>query len=98
MTTTVQASPRDSVRVCSAEELERDRHRVVSAEGRIILVLTDNGRVFALDNRCPHMGFPLHRGTVSDGLLTCHWHHAKFDLDGGCAFDPFADDVPVFYV
>jgi hypothetical protein len=31
-------------------------------------------RVFALDNRCPHMGFPLDRGTVEDGILTCHWH------------------------
>ncbi len=39
------------------------------------------------------MGFPRSRGTVSDGILTCHWHHAKFDLAAGCAFDPFADDV-----
>ncbi|MGE0688606.1 MAG: Rieske (2Fe-2S) protein, partial [Dehalococcoidia bacterium] len=45
-----------------------------------------------------HMGFPLHRGTVSDGILTCHWHHAKFDLAGGCTLDPFADDVPAFPV
>ena len=43
------------------------------------------------------MGFPLHRGTVGDGILTCHWHHAKFDLAGGCTFDPFADDVTAFY-
>jgi hypothetical protein len=42
------------------------------------------------------MGFPLHRGTVKDGILTCHWHHAKFDLAGGCTLDPFADDVPSF--
>src|SRR5215211_6957025 len=86
------------VRVCSVEELERDRYRVVAAERRTILVLTDQGRVFALDNRCPHMGFPLHRGTVRDGILTCHWHHAKFDLAGGCTLDPFADDVPAFPV
>jgi nitrite reductase/ring-hydroxylating ferredoxin subunit len=53
---------------------------------------------YAVDNRCPHMGFPLSRGTVSDGILTCHWHHAKFELRGGCTFDPFADDVPTFPV
>src|SRR5207248_1339913 len=51
-----------------------------------------------LDNRCPHMGFPTHRGTVRDRTLTCHWHHAKFDLAGGCTFDPFADDVTAFRV
>jgi len=86
------------VRVCSVEELERDRYRVVAAERRTILVLTDQGRVFALDNRCPHMGFPLHRGTIADGILTCHWHHARFDLCSGGTFDQFADDVRVFPV
>ena len=50
--------------------------------------------MFALDNRCPHLGFPLHRGSVEDGILTCHWHHARFDLASGCTFDLWADDVP----
>jgi nitrite reductase/ring-hydroxylating ferredoxin subunit len=93
-----QAKPQAIVNVCTLDELERDRYKTVSAEGRVILVLLDRGNVYALDNRCPHMGFPLHRGTVSDGILTCHWHHAKFDLAGGCTFDPFADDVTSFYV
>ena len=84
------------VRVSSLEELKAAGFKVVSTEGRAILVLFDQGNVFALDNRCPHMGFPLHRGTVRDGILTCHWHHAKFDLAGGCTFDPFADDAPSF--
>jgi hypothetical protein len=55
--------------------------------------------VYAVDNRCPHMGFPLHRGTVCDGILTCHWHHARFDLATGGTFDQFADELrrfPVF--
>ena len=39
------------------------------------------------------MGFPLHRGSVQDGLLTCHWHHAQFDLASGGTLDPFADDA-----
>ena len=52
------------------------------------------GKCFALDNRCPHLGFPLHRGSVEDGILTCHWHYARFDLASGCTFDLWADDVP----
>ena len=96
MTTTTEQQT--TVRVCSFEELEREGRKVVSVGGRIVLVLLEKGQVFALDNRCPHMGFPLHRGTVKDGILTCHWHHAKFDLAGGCTFDPFADDVTSFHV
>src|SRR5437660_12468544 len=68
---------------------------VVDGGHRPILGIYDRGRVFALDNRCPHMGFPLERGSVEDGILTCHWHHARFDLESGCTFDLWADDVPI---
>ena len=51
-----------------------------------ICVFWSEGEVFAVDDRCPHMGFPLHRGTVENGLLTCHWHHARFDLASGGDF------------
>jgi hypothetical protein len=44
------------------------------------------------------MGFPLHRGTVGDGILTCHWHHARFELATGGTFDQFADDLRRFPV
>ncbi|MBV8913373.1 MAG: Rieske (2Fe-2S) protein [Acetobacteraceae bacterium] len=64
------------------------------ARHRPVLVVYHEGRVFALDNRCPHMGFPLDRGSVEDGILTCHWHHARFDVASGCTFDLWADDVP----
>jgi nitrite reductase/ring-hydroxylating ferredoxin subunit len=79
----------------SLEELKAKRRLVVHGGHRPILVIYDRGRVFALDNRCPHMGFPLERGSVEDGILTCHWHHARFDLESGCTFDLWADDVPI---
>jgi hypothetical protein len=44
------------------------------------------------------MGFPLHRGTLCDGILTCHWHHARFDLSTGGTFDQWADDLRRFPV
>jgi nitrite reductase/ring-hydroxylating ferredoxin subunit len=78
----------------SLEELKAKGRLVVHGSHRPILVIYDRGRVFALDNRCPHMGFPLERGSVEDGILTCHWHHARFDLESGCTFDLWADDVP----
>jgi nitrite reductase/ring-hydroxylating ferredoxin subunit len=84
----------DFVRAGSLEELEATGRLVVRGRHRPILVVHDRGRVFALDNRCPHMGFPLDRGSVEDGILTCHWHHARFALASGCTFDLWADDVP----
>ena len=77
----------DFVRAGSLEELKAKGRLVVHGPHRPILVVYD-------DNRCPHMGFPLDRGSVEDGSLTCHWHHARFDLASGCTFDLWADDVP----
>jgi nitrite reductase/ring-hydroxylating ferredoxin subunit len=74
-------------------ELERDGVRVLRVGRAAVAVFHHDGNVSAVDNRCPHLGFPLHRGTVRDGVLTCHWHHARFDLAGGCTFNPFADDA-----
>jgi len=79
----------------SLEELKAKGRLVVRGGHRPILVVYDRGRIFALDNRCPHMGFPLERGSVEDGILTCHWHHARFDLESGSTFDLWADDVPI---
>src|SRR5215510_7219717 len=78
----------------SLEELKAKGRLVVRGAHRPILVVYDRGRVVAFDNRCPHMGFPLDRGSFEDGILTCHWHHARFDLASGCTFDLWADDVP----
>ena len=63
-----------------------------------LCVFWQENRAYAIDDRCPHMGFPLHRGTVESGLVTCHWHHARFDLESGGTLDPFADDVRAYDV
>ena len=68
------------VRVGTLAELQAEGRMVLRGRHRPVLVVCEQGRLRALDNRCPHMGFPLDRGTVEDGILTCHWHHARFDL------------------
>src|SRR5262245_25045397 len=88
----------DLIRVGTLDELRQRGCTVVSGGSHVIAVYYHGGHVYAVDNRCPHMGFPLDRGTVKHGILTCHWHHARFDLASGGTFDPFADDVRAFPV
>ena len=70
----------------------------VHPNGKPVVLFLYGDRVYAVDNRCPHMGFPLDKGSVEDGILTCHWHHARFDLASGGAFDLWADDIDAFPV
>lgn len=87
----------EMVPVASLDDLA-DGHTVVQTDGQAIALFRHEGELYAVDNRCPHMGFPLSRGTVEDGVLTCHWHHARFELEEGDTFDPWADDVQTFPV
>jgi nitrite reductase/ring-hydroxylating ferredoxin subunit len=84
--------------VSSLQELEKKAHITFNVPGHDLVIFYHEGQVYALDNRCPHMGFPLSRGTTKDGILTCDWHHARFDLKSGGTFDLWADDVPAFPV
>ncbi|GBD17058.1 Naphthalene 1,2-dioxygenase/salicylate 5-hydroxylase systems, ferredoxin component [bacterium HR26] len=86
------------VRAARLDQLRQAGCLAVSLDGQAILLVVQRERVYALENRCPHMGFPLHRGTVQDGILTCHWHHARFDLATGGTFDPWAGDVRTYPV
>ena len=76
-------STSEFVRAGSLAELGAKGRLVVHGRHPPTLVIYEGGRLFALDNRCPHMGFPLDRGSVSDGILTCHGHH--FPQSGGLA-------------
>jgi nitrite reductase/ring-hydroxylating ferredoxin subunit len=86
------------VQVGPVEELADEGGTIVRANGRAIALFHHEGQFHAIDNRCPHMGFPLHEGSVEDGILTCHWHHARFELSCGDTFDPWADDVTTYPV
>lgn len=80
------------------EDLQAHGYLVAKAGSHGVCVFWHEGRAYALDDRCPHLGFPLHRGSVECGLVTCHWHHARFDLSTGGTLDPFADDARAYPV
>lgn len=86
------------VYAASRKELEREGRLTVNVGGHAIVLVIFDGNVYAVNNRCPHMGFPLDRGSIDDGILTCHWHHARFDLCSGGTFDQWADDVQIYPV
>src|SRR6266511_2334470 len=91
-------APERLVRAASLAELRAAGRLVVHLDGQTVCLFGERDAVYAVDNRCPHMGFPLHRGTVCDGILTCHWHHARFDLGTGGTFDQWADELRRFPV
>ena len=46
----------------------------VTAGQRQIALSRFEGKICALDNRCPHQGGPLGEGSIENGILRCPWH------------------------
>lgn len=94
----MHASKPSFVHACALADLDGGGPLVVHTADRPVVLFRHGEKVFAVDNRCPHLGFPLNRGSLEDGMITCHWHHARFDARSGCTFDLWADDVPAYDV
>lgn len=65
-------------------ELKIKHRTVVKRQGKQILLWQVGEQIFACANRCPHEGYPLSEGKITeDCVLTCNWHNWKFDLKSG---------------
>ncbi len=73
------------IQAVAIEKLESKGSLLFRQEHRQIVMFLIEGEVFALDNRCPHEGYPLQQGTADEGscILTCQWHNWKFDMKTG---------------
>ncbi len=65
------------------EQLNQSGKIIVKRDDKQILLIATDAAIFAVDNRCPHEGYPLAEGALDGCTLTCHWHHWKFDLASG---------------
>ena len=57
--------------------------------GRDEIVLCNlEGKIYALQGYCTHEELPLDGGEIEDGVLTCEWHGAQFDVRTGAVCSP----------
>ena len=86
------------VRVADLAEVEEGKPKAVRVEGHSVALFLHDGELYATDNQCPHMGYPLTRGIARGGVLTCDWHGYSYDMAGGGCFTGGCDDLDTFPV
>ncbi|HQM38381.1 MAG TPA: Rieske (2Fe-2S) protein [Candidatus Bipolaricaulis anaerobius] len=69
--------------VAEADAIGEGELRAVSVAGLPILLVRRQGRAYALDERCPHLGCSLARGTLEGYILKCPCHDWRFDIRTG---------------
>mmetsp|Transcript_43173 Transcript_43173/g.108059 ORF Transcript_43173/g.108059 Transcript_43173/m.108059 type:complete len:225 (-) Transcript_43173:226-900(-) len=78
--------------VCRDDEIEEGGRKVVKTGGVTVVVAKHEGKTYAFNNKCPHLGLSLKRGEITSSddrngvCITCPYHKSKFSLeeDGKC--------------
>ena len=85
-------------RVGRREEIESGAIKRVQIGGfRWVGLHVWNGRVFAVEDTCPHWGVPLTDGCVlPDGKIECALHGWTYDLATGCGIDAEMGTIDVY--
>ena len=69
--------------IAPVEELCPGQRKLVFVDGASIVAFNIEGKVFAVDNSCPHNGASLASGQLDGHVLRCPAHGMRFDLRDG---------------
>lgn len=72
--------------------------KVIVKDKEIGLFLTNEGKIFAVNNVCPHKQGPLSEGTVSGDFVYCPLHDQKINLTTGNVQEPDTGCVETYPV
>lgn len=66
-----------------------------------LLLVQDEGRIYLIENRCPHMDAPLTFASIRTGIVRCPMHGIEFNLQTGegrtpAPLPPIKTFVPVY--
>jgi nitrite reductase (NADH) small subunit len=86
-------------KIVTLDEIPKLGSRVVrSAKGDIAVFRTEDDKVFALHDKCPHKGGPLSQGIVYGEKVACPLHSWKINLVSGQAEEPDVGHTTCFAV
>ncbi len=76
---------------------EEVKHRLLARTllgRRLVIYRATDGRVVALEDRCPHRSMPLSAGTLEQDTIVCGYHGLRFNTEGNCIEVPSQASCP----
>jgi NAD(P)H-dependent nitrite reductase small subunit len=71
------------VKIAKSSEVKKHYGSAKQIGETHIALFRDSGKIYALCNRCPHQGAPIHMGFIRDGCVVCPQHGWSFRLEDG---------------
>ena len=79
--------PEGFARALRESELREGQPMRAEVNGLRVVLVKRSGRVYAIGERCSHLGGPLAEGEVRDDSIVCPWHGSRFALEDGRVLD-----------
>jgi nitrite reductase/ring-hydroxylating ferredoxin subunit len=71
------------VPVLDEKEVQEGKMKLVTFEGLPLLFIKQQGKIFVIDNRCPHMACGFEGGSLDGLVIVCPCHDWRFSLETG---------------
>jgi 3-phenylpropionate/trans-cinnamate dioxygenase ferredoxin subunit len=72
---------------CLYDDLAKDFKMKIQIEGQSILLMLLLDKVYAIQDKCTHLGVSLSKGVVKNEHIQCRAHHARFNIKTGDVLD-----------
>jgi 3-phenylpropionate/trans-cinnamate dioxygenase ferredoxin component len=73
----------DFVKVAETKDVQPLNMRAVDLVDERVCIVNVEGKYYAIENVCTHLGGPLNEGTLEGYEVECPWHGSKFDVRTG---------------
>ncbi len=70
-------------KVGKASDIDEGKSQIANTNNKEIALFKIEGKIYAIENTCPHRGGPLVEGYLEGLELTCPWHAWVFDVKTG---------------
>ena len=84
---TEEELPQDFKPALAESELLEGQPKKATVDGTDIFLLKRGEQIFALANKCAHLGGPLNEGQVEGDTVVCPWHGSRYCLKTGEVLD-----------
>ncbi|MFY9223462.1 MAG: Rieske (2Fe-2S) protein [Blastocatellia bacterium] len=74
--------------VCKFSEVGFGEAKGFVVEGHSIAIFNIRGKLYAIENMCPHMAAPLDDGVIDGQKITCRLHFWQIDVTNGQCVSP----------
>ncbi len=72
-----------TIPVAEITDLPRGARKKIKVAGQNVLLLNHNGQIYAIEEKCPHLGCSLSKGKFLGNDFKCPCHGAVFSIPFG---------------